>query len=157
MKKEIQYIEICCIQQGLGQQKEIKAVSPKEACGFPQNRDAYFPHFPLKFPVCTPSGMLKTDTKVLSTSATPANRPPACPAPHFHNPAKQATGTPELQPGDQTHSTGPSHTVLRLPQTAESGLLLRPTALRLGPSFILPLLSILHLMQFDAAIKIDAT
>lgn len=34
---ETQYTETRSIQQGPGQQTEIKAVFPKEACGFPQN------------------------------------------------------------------------------------------------------------------------
>lgn len=157
-KKETQYIEICCVQQGPGQQTEIKVVFPKEACEFPQNWDVYFPGFPLKFLVSISSWMLKADTKVLPTPVTPANHPPTYPAPHFHSPAKQATGTPELLPGDQNCSTGPSHTVLRLLQTAGSGLLLRPTALwGWGHPFILPSLSIPCLMQFDAAIKTAAT
>lgn len=157
-KKETQHIKICCVQQGPGQQTEIKAVSPKEACEFPQNWDLHFPGFPLKFPASISSWTLKADTKVLPMLLTPANRPPTYPAPQFHNPTKQATGTPELLPGNQNCCTSPSHTVLRLLQRAGSGLLLRPTALwGWCHPFFLPSLSIPCLTQFDAAIKIDGT
>lgn len=74
------------------------------------------------------------------------------------NPTKQATGTPELLPGNQNCRTSPSRTVLRLLQRAGSRLLLRPTALwGWCHPFILPSLSIPCLTQFDAAIKIDGT
>lgn len=154
-KKETQYIEVCCFQQEPGQQTEIKALSPKEACRFPQNWDVYFPGFPLKFPASISSWRLEADTRILPVPVTPADHPPTLPAPHFHSPATQATGAPELLPGDRNCSTGPSHAVPRLLQAAGPGLLLRPTALQgWGHPSTLPSLSILCLMQFDAATKI---
>lgn len=150
-KKETQYTETCSIQQGPEQQTEIKAVFPKEACGFPQNWDVYFPGLPLKFSVecwkqiqnfslCQCHLPVTPPTTLLLTPTAPQDKQ------EEHTSCCHKTRTAALP---QPHSAE---------TTADSRvrILLRPAPLwGWSHPFILPSPAILCLMQFDAAIKID--